>query len=75
MGLSRRLGEAHTQRLSSLFSAVGVEHEISCDAKDPCPRLILMLRRFRKPPPDYEKCLSYYVLGIRHLGSTLNKLQ
>lgn len=75
VGYRGRVGEADAQRVSSLLSTAGVEHEVSSDAKDPCPRIVLVLRRFRKAPPDDEKCLSHYVLGMCRVCAALNELE
>ena len=69
------LCQADTQGLPSLLSAASIQDEISCDAKEPGPGVILLFRGFRKPPPDYKECLSDYVLGVRCIRAPLHKLQ
>ena len=69
------LSQADTKGLPPLLSAAGVQHEIPRDAEEPGPGVILVLRSFRKPPPDYKECLRHYVLGVRRVRAALHKAQ
>ncbi len=71
----RRFSQTDPEGLLTLFTATGIQQQIACDSKDPCPGVILVPRYFLEPPPNDQKCLGHDILGIRRICSALNEFQ